>query len=82
MRPIADRYGVPVAAVAVAWTLSWPGVTATIVGARRPEQVDGWLPAATLCLTGADLDEIDAALRDTGAGTGPRHPRRPEVQAP
>jgi aryl-alcohol dehydrogenase-like predicted oxidoreductase len=82
LRPIADRYGVPVAAVAVAWTLSWTGVTATIVGARRPEQVDGWLPAATLRLTDADLDEIDAALRDTAAGTGPRHPRRPEVQAP
>ena len=34
-----------VAAVAVAWALAWPGVTGAIVGARRPEQVDGWIDA-------------------------------------
>jgi aryl-alcohol dehydrogenase-like predicted oxidoreductase len=60
--------------VAVAWTLAWPGVTGAIVGARSPEQVDGWLPAATLALTPADLDEIAAAIEATGAGTGPARP--------
>ncbi|MGW5878697.1 aldo/keto reductase [Nocardiopsis terrae] len=73
--PVAERHGVPVAAVAVAWTLAWEGVTGAIVGARRPEQVDGWLPAASLELTGEDLDEIAAALTRTGAGEGPVHPR-------
>src|SRR4029077_17419570 len=34
LRPIASRHGVSVSAVAIAWTLSWPGVTAAIVGAR------------------------------------------------
>ena len=43
LRPIAERHRVSVAAVAVAWTLTWPGVTGAIVGARRPEQVDGWI---------------------------------------
>jgi len=71
LRPVAARHGVPVAAVAVAWTLSWPGVTGAIVGARRPAQVDGWLPAAFPLLTGEDLDEVAAAVRDTGAGSGP-----------
>ena len=71
LRPVAARHGVPVAAVAVAWTLSWPGVTGAIVGARRPAQVDGWLPAAFPLLTGEDLDEVSAAVRDTGAGSGP-----------
>jgi aryl-alcohol dehydrogenase-like predicted oxidoreductase len=71
LRPVAARHGVPLSAVAVAWTLSWPGVTGAIVGARRPGQVDGWLPAAFPLLTGEDLDEIAAALHDTAAGTGP-----------
>ncbi|HUG52069.1 MAG TPA: aldo/keto reductase [Vicinamibacteria bacterium] len=75
LAPIAERHDTTVAAMAVAWTLTWPGVTGAIVGARRPSQIDGWLPAATLELTGADLAEIAAALERTGAGTGPTHPR-------
>jgi aryl-alcohol dehydrogenase-like predicted oxidoreductase len=74
LRPVAERHGVSVAAVAVAWTLAWPGVTGAIVGARRPGQVSDWLPAATLQLAAADLEEIAAALRRTGAGTGPERP--------
>jgi aryl-alcohol dehydrogenase-like predicted oxidoreductase len=34
--------------VAVAWTLQNPAVTAAIVGARSPEQVDGWIGAAAV----------------------------------
>ncbi|PRX95686.1 aldo/keto reductase [Allonocardiopsis opalescens] len=74
LRPVAERHAVPVASVAVAWTLCWPGVTGAIVGARRPEQVDGWLPAASLDLTGADLDEIAAAIDRLGVGGGPARP--------
>jgi aryl-alcohol dehydrogenase-like predicted oxidoreductase len=74
LRPVAERHGVTPAAVAVAWTLSFPAVTGAIVGARRPAQVDGWLPAATLELKADDLAEIAAAIRATGAGTGPAAP--------
>lgn len=74
LRPVADRRGVTVAAVAVAWTLAWPGVTGAIVGARSPEQVEGWIAAADLELTDADLDEIAAAIGRTGAGAGPARP--------
>lgn len=74
LRPVAARHGTTVAAVAVAWTLAWPGLTAAIVGARSAAQVDGWLPAATLQLTAADLDEIAAAITGTGAGGGPTRP--------
>jgi aryl-alcohol dehydrogenase-like predicted oxidoreductase len=74
LRPIAAKHGVPVAAVAVAWVLAWPGVTAAIVGARSPQQVDGWLPAATLRLDASDLATIVAAILKTGAGSGPTHP--------
>ena len=71
LRPIAARHGVSVASIAVAWTLSWRGVSGAIVGARSPEQVDGWIAAGNLTLEPRDLAEIAAALERTQAGAGP-----------
>ena len=64
------------AEIAIAWTLAWPGVSGAIVGARTPEQVDGWIGAAGLDLTESDLDEIGDAVRNTRAGSGPDYPGR------
>ncbi len=75
LRPIARQHGTTVSAVAIAWTLAWPGLTGAIVGARSPDQVDGWIAAATLELTLADLDQIAKAVGETGAGAGPALPR-------
>jgi aryl-alcohol dehydrogenase-like predicted oxidoreductase len=74
LRPIASRHGVSVAAVAVAWTLSWPGVSGAIVGARSPAQVDDWIAAGSLVLDAEDLAQIGDALERTQAGTGPARP--------
>jgi len=74
LEPIARRHGTTVSATAIAWTLAWPGVTGAIVGARSAEQVDGWIGAATLKLSAADLDTIAAAIARTGAGAGPTRP--------
>jgi aryl-alcohol dehydrogenase-like predicted oxidoreductase len=74
LRPIAARHEASVMSVALAWLLAWDGVTAVIVGGRRPAQIDGWIGAADLRLTGADLSEIADAVRATGAGQGPDHP--------
>jgi aryl-alcohol dehydrogenase-like predicted oxidoreductase len=74
LAPVAARHEVSVGAVAIAWTLAWPGMTGAIVGARSPQQVDGWIAAATLTLTDTDLDEIAAAITATGAGSGPARP--------
>ena len=74
LRPVAAKHGVSVAAVAVAWTLAWSGVTGAIVGARSPQQVDGWIAAAGLRLDAADLAAIAAAIERTGAGSGPPRP--------
>lgn len=74
LRPIADSHDVSVGAVAIAWTLAWPGVTGAIVGARSPKQVDGWIEAAGLQLNRAELDSITAAVQSTGAGRGPARP--------
>jgi aryl-alcohol dehydrogenase-like predicted oxidoreductase len=75
LRPIAARRETTIEAVAVAWTLAWRGVTGAIVGARTPGQVNGWLGAASLELTGEELDEIGRAIRRTGAGEGPESPK-------
>jgi aryl-alcohol dehydrogenase-like predicted oxidoreductase len=75
MRPIAEWHGTSVGAVAIAWTLAWPGVTAAIVGARNARQVDGWLGAATLVLTERDMTAIALAIELSGAGSGPAQPR-------
>lgn len=74
LRPIAARRGVSVGALAVAWTLAWPGVSGAIVGARSPEQVDGWIAAGGLTLDASELDAMAAAVERTGAGSGPTRP--------
>jgi aryl-alcohol dehydrogenase-like predicted oxidoreductase len=74
LAPIASRHGVTVAAVAVAWTLAFPGVTGAIVGLRRASQLDAWLTAASLALEDSDLAQIAEAVERTGAGSGPAHP--------
>jgi aryl-alcohol dehydrogenase-like predicted oxidoreductase len=74
LRPIAHRHSTTVGAIAVAWTLAWPGVTGAIVGARNSGQVDDWISAADLDLSSRDLEEIAAALQKTGAGSGPIRP--------
>ena len=63
LRPIAERLGTGVAGVAIAWTLAWTGVSGAIVGARTPEQVDGWIDAGGVVLSREDLAEIADLLK-------------------
>ncbi|MFN2451823.1 MAG: aldo/keto reductase [Candidatus Dormibacteria bacterium] len=74
LKAIAGKVGCSLPELAVAWTLAWPGVSGAIVGARSPEQVDGWVGAAGVRLSDAVLDEIAGAVRDSGAGSGPERP--------
>jgi aryl-alcohol dehydrogenase-like predicted oxidoreductase len=71
LMPVAQRHGVSVAAVAVAWTLAVRSVTGAIVGLRHRGQLDAWLAAASVQLDESDLTEIADAIDRTGAGTGP-----------
>jgi aryl-alcohol dehydrogenase-like predicted oxidoreductase len=73
---VAHSLGVSTSAVAVAWVLSWPGVTGAIVGARRPDQLEDWLAAADVSLDHENIDQIAAAVEQTGAGAGPLRPSR------
>jgi aryl-alcohol dehydrogenase-like predicted oxidoreductase len=55
---IAAELGVSAAAVAVAWLLAQPDVTAPIVGASRPEQLDDSVRALDVRLTSDQLDRL------------------------
>src|SRR6266850_1472901 len=60
LRAIGKRHNCSPGAVAVAWTLRHPAVTAAIVGARKPEQVDDMVAAAAIRLAESDLKEIES----------------------
>ena len=64
LKPIAEGLGVPLATLAVAWVLANPNVSAAIVGASRPEQLDDTVKAADIVLTKETLEQIDSALGD------------------
>jgi aryl-alcohol dehydrogenase-like predicted oxidoreductase len=67
----ADR-GITLPTLAVSWTLAHPAVDVTIVGARRPSQLD-YTAAADLRLSAQDLAEIDLILANSVPTWGP-HP--------
>jgi aryl-alcohol dehydrogenase-like predicted oxidoreductase len=71
---VARDRGTSASAIAVAWTLAWPGVTGAIVGARSPEQVDGWIDAGRASLTAPERAAIARAVVSTRAGSGPLEP--------
>ncbi len=71
LRVVGDRYAQSPAAVAVAWTLRQPAVTAAIVGARRPRQVDEIVQAISCPLSGDDIAELGKASEE---GTLTRRP--------
>jgi len=64
LREIGREHGVEPGVVAIAWTLRNPAVTAAIVGARRPDQVDGVLPAATFRLSDSEAACIEGWLAE------------------
>lgn len=59
LKEIGQHHGVQAGVVAIAWTLRNPAITAAIVGARRPDQVDGILPAATFRLSDSDAQRME-----------------------
>lgn len=71
---LAAQHNTNASTLALAWVLSWPGISGAIVGARSPEQVDGWINAASLALSSGDMATIAEAIRASGAGEGPERP--------
>jgi aryl-alcohol dehydrogenase-like predicted oxidoreductase len=67
LREVAEKAGRSVAQLAIAWVLRRPEVTAAIVGARRPDQIEGTAPAADWELSEAQIAAVDALLARYGA---------------
>ena len=57
---IGQRHGVVAGAIAIAWALAHPGISAAIVGLRKPEQVEEMIQTDQVRLS---ADEV-AALSD------------------
>src|ERR1019366_8055036 len=62
LKQIGTRHNLPAGVIAIAWTLANPAITAAIVGARSPEQVEGVWPAAKFRLSPHEKKEIDDFL--------------------
>ena len=55
---IATERGLPRAQVALAWLLAKPGVTAPIVGATKPEQLDDAIAAVEVKLSAEEITRL------------------------
>jgi aryl-alcohol dehydrogenase-like predicted oxidoreductase len=62
LKKIGLRHGRSPGEVAIAWTLRKPEVTGAIVGARRPDQAEGFIGAAEFRLDGEEIAEIESFL--------------------
>lgn len=59
LRAVGERHGRAPGEVAIAWTLHNSDVTAAIVGARNPSQVEGVIGAMEFRLTNQEVAEIE-----------------------
>ena len=58
---VAARHAVAPAQVAIAWLLAQPGLTAPIVGATRPAQLDDHAAAVDMTLSAQDIAQLEGA---------------------
>jgi aryl-alcohol dehydrogenase-like predicted oxidoreductase len=68
--PLAERAGLRMTHLAMAFAVAHPGVTSAIIGPRTMEQLDDLLAAADVTLTDEILDRIDEIVppgTDVGA---------------
>jgi aryl-alcohol dehydrogenase (NADP+) len=69
---MADEAGVSLVTLSVAWVLANPAVTAPIIGASRPEQLDASLAAAEHALDDELKRRLDERTHEYRMGDAPR----------
>ncbi|HEX3923813.1 MAG TPA: aldo/keto reductase [Streptosporangiaceae bacterium] len=69
---MADEAGVSLVTLSVAWVLANPAVTAPIIGASKPEQLDASLAAAEYALDDDLKRRLDERTREYRMGDAPR----------
>lgn len=62
LKPIADRLGLKLSQLALAWVVHQEGLTAAIAGSRSPKHVEENNRAGDVELSDKDLEEIDSIL--------------------
>ena len=67
--PLADKAGLPMTHLAMAFAIAHPGVTSALIGPRTMEQLDDLLASADVALTDEVLDQIDEIV-PPGANVG------------
>jgi aryl-alcohol dehydrogenase (NADP+) len=72
IRKYADEAGVSLVTLSVAWVLANKAVTAPIIGASRPEQLDASLAAASYALDPGLKQHLDDLTHDYRMGDAPR----------
>ena len=66
LRPIAERRGLTIAQLALAWVVHQQGTTGAIAGSRSPEHVAENAKAGSVLLEQRDVDEIERLLMSNG----------------
>lgn len=72
LRPLAAEAGMSPVQMAVAWVLAHPAITAPIVGASRPEQLDDAVAAVDKSLDESLKRRLDELTREYRTGDDPR----------
>jgi 1-deoxyxylulose-5-phosphate synthase len=72
LRGLAGEAGVSLVTLAVAWVLANPAITAPIIGASRPEQLDASLAAAGYQLDDELKRRLDESTHEYRLGDAPR----------
>jgi aryl-alcohol dehydrogenase-like predicted oxidoreductase len=72
LRQLADKAGISLVTLAVAWVLANPAITAPIIGASRPEQLDASLAAVGFVLDDDLKGQLDDLTREYRMGDAPR----------
>lgn len=70
-RPIADAHNLTIAQLVIAWTISQPGITHALVGARNVGQAQENARAGDVILSQEELTKMDEAVSKYLLETGP-----------
>jgi len=62
IKPIADEHSLTIAQLVIAWTISRPGITFALCGARNPEQAIENAKAGRVHLSASDVASIDKSV--------------------
>jgi aryl-alcohol dehydrogenase-like predicted oxidoreductase len=71
LKRLAEREGMSVAQLAIAWVLAQPGIDVAIVGAHTPSQLEQTAQAGDMHLAPATLQEIERIMREAVPIGGP-----------